>query len=128
MKLVQKHDDLKDIDRLIKQELPSLPAEHRESGWPRTLMRLAAAVAAIVVAGVIASVFRWPSDRLAVVESVDGALYRLGSGTTQTIHAGETIRPREAVRANGGAGAMLRLTDGSRVEVRSQSELSLEHA
>src|SRR5262249_12047570 len=34
----------------------------------------------------------------------------------------------EAVAANGGLGAVLRLADGSGIEMRSQSELSLERA
>ena len=45
--------------------------------------------------------------------------YRVVDGA---VESGETIR------SNGGAGAMLALADGSRVEMRSQSELSLERA
>jgi uncharacterized protein (TIGR03435 family) len=60
----------------------------------------------------------------AVVETADG-LYR---GTGQVVLAQERVEAGEVLHTTAGAGAMLALADGSRVEMRSQSELSLERA
>ena len=68
----------------------------------------AAAAAVVVLAAAIGTAILWPRG--------ESALYRVVDGTVQT---GDTIQ------TNGG-GAQLALTDGSRVEMRSQSELSLE--
>jgi len=64
-------------------------------------------------------------DAPAIVETADGGLYRI-SGLP--IQAGERVEAGDILRTNGGAGAQLLLADGSRVEMRSQSELSLERA
>ena len=54
--------------------------------------------------------------------------YSLSGSTREALRQGDSIDANETLRSNGGAGAMLALTDGSRVEMRSQSELSLERA
>jgi uncharacterized protein (TIGR03435 family) len=69
-----------------------------------------AAAAVVILAAAIGTAILWPRG--------DDALYRVVDGVVQ---AGGTIR------TNGG-GAQLALVDGSRVEMRSQSELSLERA
>jgi uncharacterized protein (TIGR03435 family) len=69
----------------------------------------AAAAAVVVLAASIGTAILWPRG--------DTALYRVVDGTVQT---GDTIQ------TNGGA--QLALADESRVEMRSQSELSLERA
>src|SRR5688572_25436768 len=69
-----------------------------------------------------------PGNVYAVVEAVDGSLYRLTDGKATTVSAGERIDRGEILRTNGGAGAVLVLPDGSRVEIRSNSELALETA
>jgi uncharacterized protein (TIGR03435 family) len=68
------------------------------------------AAAAVLVAAVGAAIL-WPR--------ADSALFRVVEGTAQT---GDTIR------TDRGSGAQLSLADGSRIEMRAQSELSLEHA
>jgi len=65
-------------------------------------------------------------DAYALVESADGGLYRVSGG--QPLTAGEKIHDGEIVRTDGGVGTVLALADGSRVEIRSQSALSLERA
>ena len=79
--------------------------------WLRTALPLAAAAALIAM---VAAVSLRNGEWLAIVEAADGSTYRL--------------EPNEVVRAGAGAGAMLTLVDGSRVEMRAASALSLERA
>src|SRR5688572_28261925 len=79
--------------------------------WLRTAVPLAAAAALIAIA---ATVSFERGDWLATVEAADGSKYRW--------------QPNEVMRASTAGGAMLRLVDGSSVEMRAASELSLERA
>ena len=72
----------------------------------------AAVVIAVVLPALLVRNLR-QSSAPAVVETADGKLW-LAFG--------------DIVRASGGAGEVLALADGSRVEMRSQSELSIERA
>jgi uncharacterized protein (TIGR03435 family) len=80
------------------------------SPW-RTGLSLAAAAALIVLVATVS--LQW-SDSLATVEAADGSRYSLDAN--------------DVLRSDDGRGTMLTLVDGSRVEMRSQSELSLERA
>lgn len=71
-----------------------------------------AAAAAVVVLVITAPWTR--TDWLATVEAADGSHY--------------TLAPHATLRSTDARGTMLTLKDGSRVEMRSQSELSLERA
>jgi uncharacterized protein (TIGR03435 family) len=86
------------------------------------------AVAAILVLGIFTAAVlnNWLSRTYAVVEAADGGLYRVAGG--DVLHAGDTINAGEAVRTNGGVGSVLKLSDGSSVEMRSKSELSVDRA
>jgi uncharacterized protein (TIGR03435 family) len=89
----------------------------------------AAAVLFLAAAGVLS----WTAlvsqrDALAVVEAGESSIYRVARGETRRLRADERIAFGEVVRSNGGVGGMLRLADGSRVEMRSQSELMFERA
>ena len=66
-----------------------------------------------------------PSGPRATVEVASGNLYRLPSGTLQQ---GAAINDGEVVRTGPGARAMLRLSDGSQVEVNERSELFVNAA
>ncbi|HEY1308254.1 MAG TPA: FecR domain-containing protein [Vicinamibacterales bacterium] len=61
-----------------------------------------------------------PGGPRATVVSADGGLYRLPSGS---LAAGAAIGEHESVRTGPGARAMLRLTDGSTVDVNERTEL-----
>jgi uncharacterized protein (TIGR03435 family) len=80
--------------------------------WFRPVLALSG-VAAMVLVVLLMSV-----DSRAVVESADGGALRKG----------DRIAAGEVVRANGGAGIALKLPDGSRIEMRSKSELFWERA
>jgi uncharacterized protein (TIGR03435 family) len=89
----------------------------------------AAAAAAALIAIVVSSSLPLPDNGIyAVLEAADPSLYRIDDGERVPVRPGERIGIDETVRSNGGNGAVLALTDGSRVEMRSQSELSLERA
>lgn len=64
-----------------------------------------------------------PSGYRASLESVDGALYRVDAGGEHRVQPGEHLGEGEAVRAAAGSRAMLRLRDGSLVEMNGRSEL-----
>ena len=95
----------------------------------RVLLLAAAAVLLLAAAGIL-SWAQLVSERgaPAVVEAGESSIYLVSDGLTQRLQPNAPIAFGEIVRSNGGAGGMLRLTDGSRVEVRSQSELTFERA
>jgi len=89
------------------------------------------AIAAGVMAGML-YLGRGPVDRLlappgprATVEMASGALYRLPDGT---LARGAKLGDGEVVRTGPGARAVLRLADGSAVEVNERSELFINAA
>jgi ferric-dicitrate binding protein FerR (iron transport regulator) len=93
---------------------PSEPGGRVEGpavSWLRTALPLTAAAALIAI---VATVSFRQGDWLATVEAADGSKY--------------TLKPNEVMRASTASGTMLTLVDGSRVEMRSQSELSLARA
>lgn len=119
------------IDDVVKRYLPSAPEARIESGTTRVLHELRArpplAAAQVakpvpalrwkriamipVAAAVVLAVFvglMWRQDALAIGEGDDGSVYRIG----------DTVRTKATVTIN--------LNDGSRVEVKSDSELSFE--
>src|SRR4029079_10597154 len=69
-----------------------------------------------------------PSERPAMAEAVAGSLYRLSGGEIRAIQSGEAIKRGAVIRSDGNNGAVLALKDGSRIEMRSESELVLESA
>jgi hypothetical protein len=61
-----------------------------------------------------------------VAERVDGTLFRVDGTQPVPIRAAAAIAPDQAVRTGRGSRAVLRLADGSRIEVNEHSELSVE--
>lgn len=146
----------KDIDEVLKRALSSASAEEMESASVRIfeglrsddggsvkhpLTRLGSATGSrwrsvvglgAVAAAVIAAMWigvSWQQDRsvYAVLKTAEGTLYRISEDQTIPVRAGERIGAQEIVRTNE-AGGIIALTDGSRVEMRAQSEISLERA
>jgi uncharacterized protein (TIGR03435 family) len=103
------------------------------TGQVRRLNRilLAAASAAVLLAVGIFALLQQPSvrriDAHAVVRSADRSLSRVSGDKTQVVHLGERIEPGEVFRANDTSASVV-LADGSRVELRPQTEFSFESA
>ncbi len=60
-----------------------------------------------------------------IVEAAQGNVYKVTESKTQPVKAGEKLSRGERLRTARGAGAVLRLPDGSSVEMRERSELSV---
>lgn len=67
-----------------------------------------------------------PAAPTATVERVDGALFQVSGDTAAPLLRGAAVRASQSVRTAKGGGAVLRLGDGSRVELRERSEIALE--
>ena len=104
-----------------KQELP-LTTNHR-LGWAMA----AAAVLVIAVSGYfLADKFAaGPGGMRARVESSDGALFRVGPSGEQPLKPGDELMEGEQVRTGGGSHAMLRLRDGSLVEMNERAQFGV---
>ncbi|HET6671172.1 MAG TPA: FecR domain-containing protein [Pyrinomonadaceae bacterium] len=61
----------------------------------------------------------------ATVQAAEGQVYQIADTTSTPIIAGEKLAKGERVRTAKGAHAMLRLGDGTTIEMRDRSELSL---
>ncbi len=68
------------------------------------------------------------SSELAAVHDVDGQLYRVARSAQKPMIEGDALREGEVVRTGREAGAVLRLEDGSLVEMRERSELAIEES
>jgi uncharacterized protein (TIGR03435 family) len=98
----------------------------RRKALPRWMPVAVATAVLIVVVGLV--VLDVGSRRYvsAVVEAGTSSLYRVADGEVRLLRANERVTYGDVVRSNGGTGGMLRLNDGSRVEMRSQTELTVE--
>ncbi len=72
--------------------------------------------------------FVFPIDVHAVAERVNGGLFRVSGQEIRSVAAGERIDRDQAVRTGTDSGTVLRLTDGSRIEMDARSELILDRA
>lgn len=68
------------------------------------------------------------SRSLATVESIDGQLFQLAGDRAVPLAAGVEVPAGAAVRAAGASGAVLRLADGSRLELAPRSEVAVARA
>ncbi len=105
-----------------KTELPRATQGH---------LRWVMAAAAVLIAGV--SIYfaqdrfiATPGGMRARVESLSGGLYRVGfTGNDQALKTGDEIQEGERVRSSAGSKAMLRLADGSLVEMNERAEFAV---
>ena len=99
------------------------------AGWSsRARWAIAAAVVigvGLAAPGILDRIVPAPAGSRAVVQSVDGFLYRVSEAGSAPALAGSDIGDAEGIRTAKGSGAIVRLTDGSLIEMRERSELSL---
>lgn len=67
-----------------------------------------------------------PSQAYAIVETVSGSVDRVDGPRSVPIARGERIHVGIPLRTSAGAGAVLKLADGARIEMHPKSEVSLE--
>jgi FecR-like protein/putative zinc finger protein/uncharacterized protein DUF3352 len=95
------------------------------SAWRWTLA--AAGVAAIVVAALAVSDGIFPGQHpvRAAVQTVDGSIYAVDGDNMHVIPAGYQIRNGDEIRTAKGSTAVVRLLDGSLVEMGERSDLAI---
>jgi len=65
-------------------------------------------------------------SQMAKIESVEGDLYRIAGDYSEPIGAGEAIAEGEEIRTAKGSTALVRMTDGSLIEMNERAGLSLD--
>jgi hypothetical protein len=112
----------------LKGEHKTIAMPHRRAWWPRW-GTWAAAAALVLLAFYLGrdrlDTLLAPSGPRATVASVHGGLYRLADGAIQS---NAPIGEGEVIRTGPGARAVLKLADGSMVDVNERSELFLSAA
>jgi uncharacterized protein (TIGR03435 family) len=110
-------------------DLSSEPLDVKPASlWQLRQPYLGAAAAALLVFAVSFSTLRDTGvDARAVVQSPDGSLSRITGDGTQVVRLGERVEPGVILRAND-ASAAITLADASRIELRPETEFSIERA
>ncbi len=110
--------------------LPWRPSAAESRHEPRRYGHLAVAASLLIVAGALGwaakeRYFGVPAGSRATVQSVSGSLHRLDGGRALPLAPGAEIGEGEIVRTARGSRAVLRLRDGSNVEVGERAELAV---
>ncbi|HEX4603277.1 MAG TPA: FecR domain-containing protein [Candidatus Angelobacter sp.] len=113
----------REINRLApwKQELPQVG----NTGFRWVAVAAAIAVFAITTYFVQDKFFSGPQGMRARVESFSGVLNRVGYNGDQPLKVGDELTEGQRVRTGGGSHAMLRLRDGSLVEMNERAEFGV---
>jgi ferric-dicitrate binding protein FerR (iron transport regulator) len=99
---------------------------------PRRVNRRALAAAASLLLSASLIGFGWlkyaptANADAAVIERVEGGVYRIGDVDPAPLRAGDILRAGERIRTGKDARAKLRLSDGSLVELRERTEFSVK--
>jgi len=102
----------------------SAPKARRVFAWhPQVFGWASAAAIALLVTLFFVDKAFWqvPPGVRAEVESIDGAAYRISDTGDRRLLPGEKLGEGETLRTSGGGHAVLRLTDGSTIEVNERS-------
>jgi hypothetical protein len=106
----------------------STPKVRRALGWHPQVFgwALAPSLALLVCAFFVYKIY-WqvPPGVRAEVQSIDGAVYRISDTGDRRLQSGDKLGEGEHLRTAGGAHAVLRLTDGSTVELNERSVVSV---
>jgi hypothetical protein len=106
----------------------ALQAQAESRRFPAWRWAMTAAAVAVVVAGTLAfgnGVFPGQHAVRGAVQNVDGSLYAISDEQVRLIPAGYQIRNGDEIRTAKGSNAVVRLLDGSLVEMGERSDLSV---
>jgi ferric-dicitrate binding protein FerR (iron transport regulator) len=94
----------------------------------RVWMPLAAVLAIALGFGLMVTIQEMLAggSRMARIESVEGTLYRVAGDSSKAVGAGETIDEGEEVRTAKGSTALVRMADGSLIEMNERAGFSLD--
>jgi hypothetical protein len=103
------------------------PGVSRTSTSRRTFVRWAIAAAVIIAVGALSyeRLFKAGDAFHMVVHAMDGQAFLVSDVNTDGLKVGQEIKPGEKVRTAKDAGAVVRLPDGSLIEMRERSEFSV---
>jgi hypothetical protein len=106
----------------------SSPTVERRFAWrPRVIGWALAPAFALLLIGFFFYRAFWlvPPGVRAEVQSIDGAAYRISAAGDRQLSVGDKLQEGERFRTGGGAHAVLRLADGSSIEVNERSVLGV---
>lgn len=106
----------------------ALQAQAESRKFPAWRWAMTAAAAAVVIAGALAlanGIFPGQHAVRGAVQNVDGSLYAVSDEQVRLIPAGYQIRNGDQIRTAKGSDAVVRLIDGSLVEMGERSDLSV---
>lgn len=112
------------------QHLEAQRAKVAASAFRSTVLRWGVAAVLVLSVGLVA----WPwiqrftnsvSTLNAIVEASNGSLYRVADNKTSPIKVGDQLQRGERVRTAKNSNAVIKLADGSLVEMRERSEFSV---
>ena len=101
------------------------PVRHGFPALRWAMSAAAVAVAVIVTMGLFNGLFPGQHVVRAAVQNVDGSLYAVSDDQVRVIPAGYQIRNGDEIRTAKGSNAVVRLLDGSLVEMGERSDLSV---
>ena len=113
------------VDWSAPKAAPVLAWRPRKLSWG--LGGALAAAVALAACSFFAYRAYWqvPPGVRAQVESIDGTAYRVSDKGEGALAAGDVLTEGQQIRTSGGAHAVLRLADGSTVEMNERSELGV---
>ena len=116
------------LRRFRENETPNGAANiqtvQRNARWGRPVLRMATI---LLVGFILVTLVRKPASNAPQARVIDGSFSRVSGSRAEVLHAGQAVPFGDIVHSNAGNG-LLSLADGSVIEMRSQSELSLERA
>jgi hypothetical protein len=92
------------------------------------VLRWGVAAALVLGIGLLAVPFInkfWPSNFEATVQAAEGQVFQVADTQTASLNVGAKLQPGEKVRTAKDGRAVVRLSDGTLIEMRDRSELSL---
>lgn len=112
------------------RQLEDQKARAASMNYRMTVLRWGVAAAIILSIGLLS----WPwiqrftnsvSTLNAIVEAASGNVYKVADNGTQTVKIGDKLMKGERIRTSKNAGAVVKLPDGSQIEMRERSEFSV---